>query len=218
MPFQPGVAANPNGRPVGSRNKRTEEIWSRLEARGDLDPADVLSEMVSDKTLAKELRATAANYLLPYKYGKRGVIPVARFVPEQIEVPQFQTIQQAEDYLASIAVLLGKGEIDSQTALELSQLTKNWLDAIYAHQEYDLKLQAQGGGGDTTIRIEGGLPSLPGTSVIWDDTAVGRNGHKVIDQALNNSVNGQTVTQPVPQSDEPPANPLADNENTSDGT
>jgi hypothetical protein len=46
-------------------------------ARGDLDPADVLSEMVSDKTLAKELRATAANYLLPYKYGKRGVIPVA---------------------------------------------------------------------------------------------------------------------------------------------
>ena len=142
MPFQPGVAANPNGRPVGSRNKRTEEIWSRLEARGDLDPADVLSEMVSDKTLAKELRATAANYLLPYKYGKRGVIPVARFVPEQIEVPQFQTIQQAEDYLASIAVLLGKGEIDSQTALELSQLTKNWLDAIYAHQEYDLKLQS----------------------------------------------------------------------------
>jgi hypothetical protein len=115
-------------------------------------------------------------------------------------------------------VLLGKGEIDSQTALELSQLTKNWLDAIYAHQEYDPKLQAQGGGGDTTIRIEGGLPSLPGTSVIWDDTVVGRNGHKVIDQALNDSVNGQTVSQPVPQSDEPPANPLADKANTSDGT
>ena len=86
----------------------------RLEARGDLDPADVLSEMVSDKTLTKELRATAANYLLPYKYGKLGVIPVARFIPEQIEVPQFQTIQQAEDYLANIPVLLGKGEIDSQ--------------------------------------------------------------------------------------------------------
>jgi hypothetical protein len=114
MPFQPGVAANPNGRPAGSRNKRTEEIWNRLEARGDLDPADVLSEMVSDKTLTKELRATAANYLLPYKYGQRGVIRVARFIPEQIEVPQFQTIQQAEDYLSNIPVLLGKGEIDSQ--------------------------------------------------------------------------------------------------------
>ena len=70
-------------------------------------------------------------------------------------------------------VLLGKGEIDSQTALELSTLTKNWLDAVYAHQEYDLKLQAQGGGSDTTIRINGGLPPLPGTAVIMDDTAVG---------------------------------------------
>ena len=91
MPFQPGVAANPNGRPVGSRNKRTEEIWNRLEARGDLDPADVLSEMVSDKALPKELRAAAANYLMPYRYGKRGVIPVARFIPEQIEVPTLPT-------------------------------------------------------------------------------------------------------------------------------
>jgi hypothetical protein len=80
----------------GHRNRRTKEIWSKFEARGDLDPADVLSEMVSDKTLAKELRARAANYLLPYKYGKRGVIPVARFIPEQIEVPTFNTVQEAK--------------------------------------------------------------------------------------------------------------------------
>jgi hypothetical protein len=196
MPFQPGVAANPNGRPVGSRNPRTEEIWSRLEARGDLDPADVLSEMVSDKTLAKELRATAANYLLPYKYGKRGVIPVARFIPEQIEVPNFQTIQQAEDYLASIPVLLGRSELDSQTALELSTLTKNWLDAIYAHQEYDLKVQAQGGGPDTTIRIEGGMPQLPGTNIIGMEQYPTVNGHTAI--------NGHGAG-PVIDHQEPPA-------------
>ena len=124
MTFQPGVASNPAGHPKGARNKRTEEIWSRLEARGDLDPADVLSEIVSDKTLAKELRATAANYLLPYKYGKRGVIPVARSIPEQIEVPNFTSIDQGEEFLNDISVRLGRGEIDSQSALELGSLTK----------------------------------------------------------------------------------------------
>ena len=212
MPFQPGVAANPNGRPVGSRNKRTEEIWSKLEDRGDLDPADVLSEMVSDKTLGKELRATAANYLLPYKYGKRGVIPVARFIPEQIEVPTFNTVQEAEAYLAHIPVLLGRGEVDSQTALELSTLTKNWLDSIYARQEYDLKLQAQGGGSDTTIRIEGGLPQLPGTNVIMTETAVGMNGHNshsAIDhEPAPASVNGQVVSAALAQDTDTPANQL----------
>ncbi len=136
------------------------------------------------------------NFLLPYKYGKRGVIPVARFIPEQIEVPQFQAIQQTEDYLASIPVLLGRGELDSQTALELSTLTKNWLDSIYARQEYDLKLQAQGGGSEQNIRIEGGLPPLPGTNVIMDDTALGMNGHN----------NGKVIDHVEPPAIDEPAN------------
>jgi hypothetical protein len=129
-----GHTNNPHGRPVGSRNRRTTETFERLEARGDKDPADFLSEIVTNEAEPKELRVQAANFLLPYKYGKRGVIPVARFVPDEIEVPRFNTVQEAEAYLASIPVLLGKGELDSQTALELSTLTKNWLDAIYAHK------------------------------------------------------------------------------------
>ena len=109
--FQPGQSGNPNGRQPGSRNKRTEEISNRLEARGDLDPADVLSEMVSDKRSLKN-SAPQPRTNLPYKYGKRGVIPVAQFIPEQIEVPNFTSIDQAENYLNLIAVRLGAGEID----------------------------------------------------------------------------------------------------------
>ena len=171
MTFQPGVASNPAGHPKGARNKRTEEIWSRLEARGDLDPADVLSEIVSDKTLAKELRATAANYLLPYKYGI-GVIPVVRSIPEQIEVPNFTSIDQGEEFLNDISVRLGRGEIDSQSALELGSLTKQWINSRRAGEELQRKITAQGGGFEQHITISGGLPSLPGFNII------GRNANR----------------------------------------
>jgi hypothetical protein len=168
MTFQPGTdQRRAPGRPAGSRNRRTQEILDLIQGRGDKDPIDFLSEIISSpNTYSPELKVTAANMLAPYVHSKRGTLPAPRFLPDLVVVPTFTSITHAEDYLASIPVLLGRGEIDSQTALELSQLTKNWLDAIYSHQEYDLKLQAQGGGSDTTIRIVGGMPQLPGTNVI----------------------------------------------------
>jgi hypothetical protein len=216
MTFQPGIASNPAGRPKGARNRRTQEILDLIQGRGDKDPLDALSEIVT-KNQDPNIVATAANMLAPFVHSKRGTLPAPRFVPDQIEVPTFNTVQEAEAYLAHIPVLLGRGELDSQSALELSTLTKNWLDAIYAHQEYDLKLQAQGGGADTVIRIEGGLPPLPGTNVIMDDTALGMNGHNghVIEHALNDSVNGQVVSSALAQSDELQANQLETNANTS---
>ena len=66
---------------------------------------------------------------MPYEYGKRGVIPIARFIPEQIEVPKLTSIDQAEDFLNSIAVRLGRGELDSQSVLEINTLVKTWIDS-----------------------------------------------------------------------------------------
>lgn len=40
-------------------------------------------------------------------------------IPEQIEVPNFTSIDQGEEFLNDISVRLGRGEIDSQSALEL---------------------------------------------------------------------------------------------------
>jgi hypothetical protein len=153
MPFQPGNNAKPTGRPKGSRNKRTEEIFQILEGRGDKDPIDYLSDVVTNGK-DESLRILAANYLLRYKHSKRSAAVTPRFVETPVEVPVFNTVQEVETYLAHIPVLLGKGELDSQTALELSTLVKNWISAIFERQEYELKLQAQGAPSDQTIRVD----------------------------------------------------------------
>jgi len=76
-------------------------------------------------------------------------------------------------------VLLGRGEIDSQTALELSQLVRNWILSVHARSELELKKITVDGPGDQVIRIEGGLPALPGTNTIMPvlDHGQATNGH-----------------------------------------
>jgi len=44
---QPGESGNPNGRKPGSRNKRTQEVLDLIQARGDKDPLDALSEIIT---------------------------------------------------------------------------------------------------------------------------------------------------------------------------
>ena len=54
--------------------------------------------------------------------------PSAQFIDTPVVVPEFQSVEQAENYLAHFPILLGRGQIDSQTALGLFTLTKNWID------------------------------------------------------------------------------------------
>jgi hypothetical protein len=72
----------PLGRPKGSRNKRTAELFNRLDARGDIDPADFLSSIVSNNQEPKELRIQASGLLLPYIHPKVASVPAARFVED----------------------------------------------------------------------------------------------------------------------------------------
>lgn len=195
MTFQPGQVSNPNGRKPGSRNRRTETLWGDLEAKGDIDPAVHLSSLVSDPNQPAELRAAAANYLLPFKYSKCGARPPLRYIEEPVSIPSPTTIAQARENIVFISDLKAQGRIDLDTA-----------DGLIADQKAaagimieEAKLAAQGQGtGDTTIRIEGGLPQLPGTNVIFDETAIGMNGHN------GHAINGQGAG-PVIDHQEPPA-------------
>jgi hypothetical protein len=189
MTFHAGETWNGNasGRPKGSRNKRTEEIFTRLEERGDKDPADLLSEIVSDEKESKELRVQAANFLLPYKYGKCGSIPAARYISEPVTLPKATTLDQANANIALISEMKAQGRIDLDFANSLIADNRAIADNIIAEEELKIKISNSPRlAPETTIRIEGGLPHpLPGCDIIMPQ--------------LNGELNGKTIDhEPAP--------------------
>jgi hypothetical protein len=194
MPASVGTSGNPYGRPPGSRNKRTEDVWKALEARGDKDPLDFLSALITNEATEAGLRVAAANYILPYKHSKRGPTPAPRYVDDPITVPDFVNVQDAQNFLADIARRSGAGELELQSALDISTLVKNWILSVTAQDEFQLKVQTQGGATDTTIRIEGGLPSLPGTNInMAKEPTLQMNGHN------GQVIEHEPVTESIPQ-------------------
>src|SRR5215471_10587978 len=179
MTFEPGHKLA-TGRPKGSRNKRTAEIFNRLENRGDLDPADLLSSIVTNNQEPNELRIQAAGLLMPYKYGKHGSIPPPRYIDEPVQIPEPTTIEQANKNIAYISNLKAQGLIDLDFANSLIADNTTIANNLIAEEELKFKLYPPETH-DQTITIEGGLPALPGTNI----TMPVLNGHAVSDQLLS---------------------------------
>ena len=166
MTFQPGHKLSP-GRRHGSRNKRTAEIFNRLENRGDLDPADLLSSIVTNNEEPKELRIQAAGLLMPYKYSKCGSASVQVYIDVPLDTPEFTHLSDAEQFLAKVAALVAHGQLDFQAGQNLSNLAKAWIDSQYQREELAIKQYNAGSTEhEQVIRVTGGLPPLPGCSVL----------------------------------------------------
>jgi hypothetical protein len=196
MTFQPGHTFSP-GRRHGSRNKRTAEIFHRLESRGDIDPADLLSSIVTNPQEAQELRIQAAGLLMPYKYGKHGSIPPLRYIDEPVQLPEPQTIEQANRNIAYISNLKAQGLIDLDFANSLIADNTTIANNLIAEEELRFKINPPETR-DTTIRIEGGLPALPGTNISMPVL----NGHAVSEQLLSAPTD---VVPPEPPTEFTPA-------------
>jgi hypothetical protein len=135
MVFQPGQSGNPRGGGNSTRRKGNAEIFYEIKNRGYLDPLLTLAK-AQHESEDEGRRIAAAAALAPYAHPKLQALPAPRFIATPIDVPDFQTVEDAENFLAKVTVLVARGELDFQSALELSTMAKNWIDAKNAHLIY----------------------------------------------------------------------------------
>jgi hypothetical protein len=177
--FAPGESGNPSGRKPGSKNKRTQEILDLLQERGDKDPLDFLSEVITQPNhYPAELKLQAANYLAPYLHSKYGTKIPPRYIMEPVVLPHPEptSIDQANANINYISARKAAGTIELDFADSLIADNCTIANNIIAEEELRLKMIGQHGAPEQTIRIEGGLPELPGTNITMP---ILNNGHVI---------------------------------------
>lgn len=186
--FQPGNDHG-RGRPQGARNKTSAQLRERLKARGDKDPAEFLSELVSDENEDKELRIAASAHLMPYYHSKLGAIPIPpdpTFMEIKLKNPDPTCIDQCVENITLLTKAKASGECSIEHA---DSLIADQKVILYAMLDQQKQITAEGGPPEQVIRIEGGLPRLPGTSIDMPPAASAMNGHAV-DGPPGNDYNG----------------------------
>jgi hypothetical protein len=160
MTWEPGKSGNPNGY-KGPRDRSRRQVFDYIKELGHKDALETLSYLQNNEQIDPSIRVAAASALANYCHPKMQSTPTPRFVDLQIDIPEFSHVSDAENFLAKIALLVARGHLDIQSAQELSALVKTWIDCQYAKEELAYKISPPETR-DTTIRIEGGLPQLPG--------------------------------------------------------
>jgi hypothetical protein len=166
------------GRAPGARNKRTTQIVNKLISNGYKDPVIVLGELVTTSQ-DERIRATAANMLAPYLHGKHGMIPAPIYIESKVHLfhqnpTKLDQIRENIIYLTNLKL---SAQIDTATADNLILDQRHLHNSIF--EELKL-LYSQGGSTDIQIHISGGLPDLPGTSIIKPDPN-GNDPHALLD-------------------------------------
>jgi hypothetical protein len=189
--FQPGNDLG-KGRPTGARNKSSYELRERLKARGDKDPAEFLSELVSNENEPKELRIAASANLMPYYHSKLGATPIPPspiYMQEAVSLPRPTSIKAAYENILKLSEMKAQGQLDVATADSLIADQRVVLNAMVD----EAKLIAANGDPSQPqqIIITGGLPELPGTSITMPQL----NGHHLELEASKDPINGPVETK-----------------------
>jgi hypothetical protein len=176
---------NTNGRPLGSGERKTPKHvadalyqfakWMTDNFKFELDPTSPYSEAV------QILLCLARSNEVPDPIKLGAATAAAKYGPQyvfsKIEIPEFESVKQAESFQLHVSKLKLSGKVDTKAADEAIKDAQTWIANQRADEELEIK-RAQTGdiAGDQLIRIEGGMPELPGTSI---DMPHKLNGHTI---------------------------------------
>jgi hypothetical protein len=192
--WKPGVSGNPNGRPKGCRDSRKtqERLQEGLAALAEFvaqtteDPdsrnsVQILRDFANDPKIPTHLRIAAAAAAAPYEFVKKQDV----FVRKPIDIPDFQTLEQAEDFLLSLAKQVAAGELDFKSTEIVADRVQRWINSKRYGMEIEIKrLNADPAAGDQRIVITGGLPTMPGLEGVLMPQL---NGHTIDSVAIEST-------------------------------
>jgi hypothetical protein len=99
---------------------------------------------------------------MPYLYSKNATKPDPCFIEEPIDIPVPTNIAEAFSNITVIQGHYASGRIGGMTHDRLMAGTRAFIDGVATGSST----------ADQVIRIEGGLPSLPGTNVTMPDLSL----------------------------------------------
>jgi hypothetical protein len=138
-----------------------------------MDPLEFQHRQTQNESLPLALRASIATAITPYFHPKFGILAAPRFIETPIEVPTFESIDQAEDFLLTLSQRVAAGELPIDSTNDVAAHVRGWIQSKRQGLELEIKQLNSSATGDGVLRIEGGLPPLPGTNVIMPDLTKG---------------------------------------------
>lgn len=122
-----------------------------------------------------------------------------------IELPTFTSIEEAEAFKLELSQKELRDEYVKEDIDRAISRTNEWINGQYkktaetrADAELELKrLAADVSDRDTVIRIEGGLPALPGTNVTMPDQNQ-LNGHQSAELTISRAIDDATKAPVLP--------------------
>lgn len=208
--WKEGQSGNPNGRPIGARNKYTAAIVQYLQENNLNDPLITLAQ-IQQNSEDEGIRATAANMLAVYIHPKRGAIPTPpppQYFEIQFQIPQARNLDQALKNIAYLSELKATGQIDVLSADSLINDNRTIANALVD----EAKILAAGEDPSRlpVIRVEGGLPRLLGCDIImpgdlpaeawgWTEIPYKANGAAIEDNQDQGPPTGSPEPPPTDQ-------------------